>query len=216
LRLVSELGEPVELKVVAALDRSLFQGELIISESNFLRVFPSQAGYSYFLVEAPPDCVDAVRAALERGLRDFGLDATTTAGRLAEFHAVENTYLATFQTLGGLGLVLGSLGLGIVLLRGVLERRSELALLRAVGYGHAALVWLVLAENAFLLVIGLGAGAGSALVAVAPHLWSAAAGVEWLPVTGTLLAVFGVGLLAGLVSLLTTVRTALLPALRAE
>jgi len=39
---------------------------------------------------------------------------------------VQNTYLGTFQILGGLGLLLGSAGLGIVVLRNVLERRGEL------------------------------------------------------------------------------------------
>ena len=64
----------------------------------------------------------------------FGGDATSTAERLARFHRVENTYLSTFQTLGGLGLLLGTVGLATVLLRNVLERRRELALLAAVGY----------------------------------------------------------------------------------
>ena len=61
-----------------------------------------------------------------------------TAERLAEFHAVENTYLSTFQTLGGLGLLVGTVGLAAVLLRNVLERRRELALLArsAIGARH--------------------------------------------------------------------------------
>ena len=77
-------------------------------------------------------------ATIEDALVDFGADATGTAERLAEFHRVENTYLSTFQTLGGLGLLLGTVGLATVLLRNVLERRRELALLGAVGYrrGH--------------------------------------------------------------------------------
>jgi hypothetical protein len=35
-----------------------------------------------------------------------------TQRKLAAFHRVENTYLATFQALGALGLLLGTLGLG--------------------------------------------------------------------------------------------------------
>ena len=76
---------------------------------------------------------------------------------------MENTYLSTFQALGGLGLILGSLGLAVVLLRSVWERRGELALLRALGFRRATLVWLVLAENGFLLLLGLAAGTVSAL-----------------------------------------------------
>ena len=87
-----------------------------------------------------------------------GADAVPTAQRLAEFHAVENTYLSTFQTLGGLGLLVGTVGLAAVLLRNVLERRKELALLRAVGYGRSHLFAIILSENAVLLGWGLAAG----------------------------------------------------------
>jgi ABC-type antimicrobial peptide transport system permease subunit len=55
-----------------------------------------------------------------------------------------------------------------VLLRNVLERRKELALLRAVGYGRAQLFAIILSENAVLLGWGLAAGAISAVVAIAP------------------------------------------------
>jgi len=44
---------------------------------------------------------------------------------------VQNTYLNTFQVLGALGLLLGSAGLGVVVLRNVLERRAELAAMLA-------------------------------------------------------------------------------------
>ena len=63
-----------------------------------------------------------------------------------------------FQALGGLGLLLGTVGLGAVLLRNALERRRELALLRAVGYRQRHLSLMVLAENALLLALGLGTG----------------------------------------------------------
>ena len=90
--------------------------------------------------------------------------------RLADFMAVENTYLGIFQALGGLGLLLGSLGLGIVVLRNVLERRQELALLQAVGFRPSLLQRLVLSEHWLLVVLGLILGLGAALLAVLPAL----------------------------------------------
>ena len=56
-----------------------------------------------------------------------GLEVNLAAVRLDEFNAVQNTYLQIFQLLGGLGLLLGSVGLGVVVLRNALERRAELA-----------------------------------------------------------------------------------------
>ena len=91
-----------------------------------------------------------------------------TATKLAEFHKVENTYLSTFQTLGGLGLLIGTVGLAAVLLRNVLERRRELALLGALGYRPRHFVLLLAAESLSLLVVGLVLGAVSAALAVLP------------------------------------------------
>src|SRR5205085_1963780 len=136
----------------------------------FLRRFPGESGYRMFLIDAPSNSVTQVSATLSRALQDVGLELTPAAQRLNAFNAVQNTYLNTFQILGGLGLLIGSAGLGVVVLRNVLERRSELALLQAVGFQRSALHRLVLVEHVALLVLGLLVGMLSALVAVFPAL----------------------------------------------
>jgi putative ABC transport system permease protein len=94
----------------------------------------------------PPQRAQEVTGTLEEALSDYGFDIQSTAARLAGFHKVENTYLSTFRSLGALGLVLGTVGLAAILLRNVLERRRELALLRAVGYRPSHLAAMVLAR----------------------------------------------------------------------
>jgi ABC-type antimicrobial peptide transport system permease subunit len=207
----------IRLRLVAALSDSIFQSELLMSEANFLKLFPEDEGYRLLLVNAPPDRVQSVAAGIEDRLSDAGADAVATADRLAEFHRVENTYLATFQTLGGLGLLVGTIGLAAVLLRNVLERRRELALLGAVGYGRGRLFTIVIAESTLLLVCGLAVGAVSALLAIMP---AAADHGGRLPAgAGAALMVFGV-LATGLVSSIVAARAALqarlLDALRNE
>jgi ABC-type lipoprotein release transport system permease subunit len=211
-----EGGNPVTLRFVGILKDSVFQGELLMSEANFLRLYPRQEGYQFFLAAAPPDRAGAVRDALERGLAGEGVAVQSTEQRVAAALAVENTYLATFQALGGLGLLLGALGLAVVLLRSVWERRGELALLRALGYRRLALAWLVLAENGFLLALGLAVGTLTALIAVAPPLLAGGGGVPWLRLLGLLGLVLVVGLAAAAVAVASTVRAPLLPALRRE
>jgi ABC-type antimicrobial peptide transport system permease subunit len=98
------------------------------------------------------------------------------AERLLAFQAVENTYLSIFGVLGGLGVLLGSLGLGVIVLRNVLERRAELAVLRAVGFRRRTLVQLVVAEHLALLGVGLGVGVIAALLAAYPALSEPGAG----------------------------------------
>ncbi|HEV3469468.1 MAG TPA: ABC transporter permease [Pyrinomonadaceae bacterium] len=209
--------EPARLRVVAALSDSVFQGELLMSERNFLRLFPEQAGYRFFLLDLPaPEKAPEVAAALEDRLSDFGFDASPTAERLASFHRVENTFLSTFQMLGGLGLALGTLGLAAVLLRNVLERRRELALLRAVGYQRAHFALMILAENALLLFCGLLTGAACALLAVVPVVASRGGRLPLASLAALLLAVIISGLLASLLATAAALRSPLLASLRAE
>jgi ABC-type lipoprotein release transport system permease subunit len=211
-----DAGAPRPLRIDGLLQDSVFQSGLLVSEANFLRLWPGQEGYSFFLLAPPPGREQEVKRVLETALADRGFEVTPSARRLEGYFAVVNTYLTTFQALGGLGLVLGSLGLGVVLLRAVWERRAELALFRALGYRRRALGWLVLAENGFLLLVGLGAGTLSALVAVAPHLAGGAAGVPWGELAVLLAGALAVGLLAGAAATAATLRAPLVPALRRE
>lgn len=216
LTITDERGNPVRLRIVAMLAGSVLQGELIMAESRFVEQFPSIAGYSFFLIESPPALAEPLGSALERDLSDCTFDVTATADRLRQYMAIENTYLSTFQTLGGLGLVLGTFGLAAVLLRNVWERRAELALMQALGYRRFALAWMVMVENWVLLLSGLAAGMLSACLAVAPHVMTTPATVPWASVGLTLLAVLAAGTLAGILPLISTLRAPLMPALRRE
>ncbi len=163
-------GEPLTTEVVGLLTGSVLQGAVLMSERDFLKYFPEAGGYRFFLIETPPAHEAQVQTMLEKTLGDFGFDAEPAAERLAEYYSVQNTYLSTFQSLGGLGLLLGTFGLAAVQLRNVVERRAELALLRAAGFRRALVARTVLWENALLLIAGLAIGTLAALVAVAPHL----------------------------------------------
>jgi len=214
--ITDERGREIRLRLVALLKGSILQGELVVASESFTQLFPSVTGQGFLLMEAPPAQVTDLRKVLQRELADYGCSATPTADRLAALFAVQNTYLGTFQTLGGLGLLLGTLGLAAVLLRNVWERRSELALLRAVGFAPVDLGLLVWVENAVLVVAGLAAGLVSAAVVVAPHLVTRAAPFPW----ASLLAMFALiglaGMAAGALALIGALREPLLPALRAE
>jgi hypothetical protein len=209
--------EPLRMRLVATLSDSIFQSELLVSEQNFLRHFPEQEGYRVFLIDLPDErAVPRVAAVLEERLSDFGFDAASTSERLAGFHRVENTYLSTFQTLGGLGLALGTLGLAAVLLRNVLERRRELALLRAVGYNRRHFALMIVAENALLLACGLLTGTLCALLAIAPVVASRGGRLPLASLGLLLAAVVVSGLAASLVATAAAVRAPLLAALREE
>jgi putative ABC transport system permease protein len=207
----------LRLRLVGALHDSVFQGELLMSRENFARLFPEVAGYQRLLVDASGGREQEVSAALEDALADNGASVETTGKRLAQFHKVENTYLSTFQTLGGLGLLLGTVGLGAVLLRNALERRRELALLGAVGFRRAHFLAIIVSENALLLGVGVLTGVVAALVAVIPAVLERGGR---LPVNaGGVVLVFAVivtGLLSSLVAIRAATRGSLLSSLRSE
>ncbi|MGH7137642.1 MAG: ABC transporter permease, partial [Pirellulales bacterium] len=209
-------GGHVALEVVGLLKNSIFQGDLLISEAALLQYFPDITGYRFFLIDAPADDADAVESTLERTLGDFGFDAELTRRRLVDLMAVQNTYLSTFQSLGGLGLLLGTFGLAVVQMRNVLERRGELALLRAAGFRRALLARMVMLENGLLLCSGLAVGLLAALVAVWPHLAAGGASLPWPSLIATLSLVLLVGLIAGFAAVRAALSTPLLPALRGE
>jgi putative ABC transport system permease protein len=163
-------GEEVRLRIVGMITGSMLQGNLIISEAAMERYFPEVEGYRAWMIDTPSHAQTQVSEHLTQRLANAGLSVETAKDRLASFGQVENTYLSIFLVLGGLGLVLGCTGLGLIVVRNLLERQGELAMLRAVGFSRRALIKMVCLEHVFLLGAGLLAGTICALIAVAPTL----------------------------------------------
>jgi len=216
LDLTDERGLRFRARIVGALEGSVLQGSLIISEDAFIEKFPSQGGYRMFLIDAPPEQAGEIAKVLSQQMSDVGLAVTTTVERLAAFNAVQNTYVAIFQVLGGLGLVLGSIGMGIVVLRNIMERRSELALLRAVGFPVRSLYRMILWEHWLLLAMGLAAGLAASVLAVWPVLRSSGGPTPYFLLAALVLAVLVSGMLWTLLATRLALRGPILAALRNE
>lgn len=212
----NEVHPNASLEVTGMLSGSVFQGVLLMSDDNLRKVDPGVVGFRYFLVETDARTAAEVTSLLESGLADYGFDAEPVAVRLANFLAVQNTYLSTFQALGGLGLLLGTLGLGTVMLRNVVERRRELALMRAVGFQPRRLRRLILGENARLLITGLFIGTVTALLAMAPHIQTAGADVPWVNLMVLIVAVFIVGMVSAVWAVRRAEQVTVLEALQSE
>ena len=200
------------LKFVEVLHDTVFQSEIIIGDADFQRAFPEEQGFRVFLIDAAA----GADAQLESALAGYGFDAVVTSDRIAAFHRVENTYLSTFQFLGSLGLLLGTAGLAAVVLRNILERRRELALLRASGYSTADLSTMIFAENAFLLVTGLITGVVCASIAVLPTVLHRGGSPPWAALTVLVTCVLFVGLGTSYIAVRAAVRAPILSGLHAE
>jgi len=211
-----EGSEPIRFQVVGLLDLGILHGSLLISEDELVKRFPDVSGYRYFLVQSPLGRTDQVAAILEDRLGDQGFDATKTEDRLRDLQAIQNTYLDTFQSLGALGLLLGTFGLATVQVRNVVERRSELALMRAAGFRHSRLAGLVMLENVALLLGGLLTGFFGAMIAVLPHMIVGDASVPLRDPSIMLGIVLVVGVLSSLFPVRATLRAPLVSSLRGD
>jgi ABC-type lipoprotein release transport system permease subunit len=170
---------------------SIFQSYALIPEADFRQAFPAVTRCSLILVDCPPPSVPALRDILRRSLDDFGVTVETTTGRLAAYHAVADSYIAAFQFLGALALAVGALGLVVVLARNVIQRRSELALLAALGFTRGRVTLMLVIEHGLLLLLGLALGVATALLAMAGQIRQ----VHIAPVAGAIGIILALGLL---------------------
>ncbi len=207
-------GRSFQVRIAALLAGSVLQGKVIIDEPAFLQRYPDAAGYRYFLIDAPS--AEATSKLLTQQLEQRGLALEPASARLAAFQTVQNTYIGIFTILGGLGVVLGTCGLGVLVARHVLERRGELGLLQAVGFQLSALRTLVLGEHIVLLVVGLVIGVCSALLAVWPNLTATSSGLPLGFMVALLLGILGTGFAACYIAVRAALRGSLLDAIRRE
>ncbi len=185
-------GTPWRVRIVGALPvrSGILQGALIIDERFFVQMFPEE-GYRMWLCDYAPyalrEATDVTRRptaeqrARAAALRHPapGVTIETVEERLRMLGAMEASYLDLFLVLGALGLLLGTAGLSLVILRGVEERRSEFALLAAVGVARRSVVRLLAAEYGLLVAAGLVSGILPALVAIQPAARSLGGALPW-------------------------------------
>ena len=215
LEYVDAHGRQVHMRLAGVIANSVLQGNVVISAENFSACFPSE-GYRFFLIDTKRGRQGEVAAALTRQMSNFGMSVVQARDRMAELDAVENSYLDIFTLLGGLGMALGSVGLAAVVMRNVLERRGELAVLQAVGFAKGRLRGMVMMEHVYLLAMGVVCGLVPAAVATAPVIARGIGHAPMVSLSVMLAAVFAGGVLWTALATYAALRGPLLPALRGE
>jgi len=165
---MDEKGRPFQVRIVGMVGGSVLQGSLIVAEGRLIERYPGEEGYRMLLIDSPEDKQEAVADHLSERMQDLGLSLTAAQTRLAALNEIQNTYLSMFLALGGLGLVVGSIGLGLVVMRNLLDRRAELGMLLAVGLSAKHLKDMIFYEHWGLLLVGLFWGCLAALLAILP------------------------------------------------
>ena len=212
----NERGEPFRVRLAGSLPMrlSVFQGSILISAQAFSKQYPSENGTRMFLIEAPPGAEYPVKEALSLKLGKWGLNLVTTTDRLKSFYAVEASYMTMFLVLGGLGILLGSAGMTIVILRNVKERRDELAIMTATGYSHQQVLRIVFVEQGFIAGIGLIIGVAASLVALWPALQAPGVHLPWATLSVLICAMILFQIIWILLAVRLALRAPLLDSLR--
>ncbi len=199
-------GKKVDLEIVGLLEPSILQGYVLVSESNFERIFPRRSGYAMAMIDGaaaisplgadvrshPRHLTQAIAAAWA----DAGVSVESTLERLRSLSAVQNTFLGGFQALGTLGLLLGTVGVAAVQAQSVLERTAAIGLMRAIGFTLFRIRSIVVLETLLMVGLGLAVGTLSGCLALVPSL---VAGVARVPLAW-ILATCGLTMAASLVA----------------
>ncbi len=119
---------------------------------------------------------------------------------LAARLAVAGASTALFLALGAIALLVGGIGIANVMLIGVLERRSEIGLRRALGAARRHVAGQFLVESLLVSVIGglAGVAAGVAITTGMAHARGWQMQIPTAAMWGALAVAAGIGALAGL------------------
>ncbi len=176
----SETGDSIYLVLVGGLANSVFQGNLLISKNNFEKHFPSISGSNVMLADIDSEQTEILKENLEGALRNYGASIQSAPERLAMFNSVTNTYLDIFLALGGIALIIGTFGIAIIIFRSIQSRKSQYAMMQAIGISQKNIRQISTIEFAVILFAGIGIGLISSILASLQSLVTANADVPYL------------------------------------
>ena len=187
-----ESGNTVQLKIVAILHDSIFQGSVFISGANLRLLYPTLSKYDTFLFKLASGSTErpaAVAAALEGALSAYGFSARPVAELVSQFVAIDLAYVSMLQAMLASGLIIGTVGFAAKVSRETLERRYELGVMRALGFKRGSLEGLLLWENLLIFLLGFLLALASAAAASVLYLGGLPGLVDTLAVLAILLGV---------------------------
>lgn len=191
---------------VAALAKSGFDAPFaLVSRESLRTVAGDQAVPNQLRIATRPgaDPQELAESLNGRFLAN-GADAVSFKKAVSDGLEIQNQFFRLMQGYLALGLVVGIAGLGVVMVRAVRERRRQIGVLRALGFGTSAVRQAFLVESGFVALEGILIGVVLAILSTWRLLTSGSFGegleftVPWLQLVVLVVLTFGASLLATL------------------
>ena len=166
IRAFDAAGRAVDLTIVGVLEQALqFTSGVFVDQDVVRAVFPAQERYTaYFFQMAPSADVGAFRADLERVFFPYGLQTIDIREEIGRAFDASQQVLTLMEAYLGIGLLVGIAGLAVITLRAVVERRTQIGALRAIGFTRRMVLSVFLLEIALIAVLGVGIGVALGIV----------------------------------------------------
>ena len=200
-------GTRTNVTVVGVMKQSAMGG-VFVNENAVYSSFKA-LGINRLLVSYA-DGLDPARQSmlLEKEFLDVGLSTISVKALAEEITSSVDSIFTLFRAFLAMGLIIGIVGLGIITIRSIYERRLEIGMMRAIGFTKGMVVTNFVLESAFISVLGIVAGSLLGIL-VGYQLWVESLQdmdfvfvIDWQPI-------LTVGLLAFLATMLS-----ILPAAR--
>src|SRR2546426_264215 len=166
IRAFDAAGRAVDLTIVGVLEQALqFTSGVFVDQDVVRAVFPAEERYTaYFFQMAPSADVGAFRADLERVFFPYGLQTIDIREEIGRAFDASQQVLTLMEAYLGIGLLVGIAGLAVITLRAVVERRTQIGALRAIGFTRRMVLSVFLLEIALIAVLGVGIGVALGIV----------------------------------------------------
>jgi len=166
IRVFDAAGRAVDLMIVGVLEQALqFTSGVFVDQSVVRTVFPAQERYTaYFFQMAAGADIATFRANLERVFFSFGLQTIDIREEIGRAFDASQQVLTLMEAYLGIGLLVGIAGLAVITLRAVVERRTQIGAMRALGFTRRMVLSVFLLEIALIAVLGIGIGVALGIV----------------------------------------------------
>ena len=123
------------------------------------------AGYpvppTLYWFQVKPDMVEnmpELARGLEEQFPEHGMNATVLADYIKESSSLMEMFFNLMTAFMGLGLIIGIAALGVIAARSVVERRTQIGVLRALGFQRGMVQFSFILESSFIALLGIVLG----------------------------------------------------------